>query len=1748
MFLLARTESRFPAAAGSACTPQRRGARGRFASSQVLPPFLHRRSSEEGCGRDPWEARWRGGSPLPAGAGQPVDQLQDGARRHGGSRFSWLLPLEGSHPRLRRTRIGAEHTADACIQMETARGHWARRSQSMVGGTLSGVRAAGQRCTATAARGSSVQGLASTTAGMLAADRGLVDELNSSTEAGQPPHAGDGGLPHGAADAIGRQQKCGSAAPGSGDGRGAGGSASGGAGDRAGRWARRGDIRQSSTPPGRPPEEGTPAAMAPVHTSCTGTGRGEESVVLEPSNIAVWRAQNDGGTGGKLTMMVIGHVAGTERQDVVTERNNAVRLQISAVFVGRAEKPGFVGARAGETCKFWSGNFAARKSWNGNCGNIGVECAPVLIHREQPAAKAVQEMNFQLAGKVQAAKQKAAAAARAGAQAEAPEALTAWQEKARQQATQDRLAAEERRKQKQKEVTEGAAAEEWLRELDSKMAKLEMENWAAPKSEAKKIRSIVQSVNPNSKFLAQPEKDRIIEGDVRMNATRVDIQEEKAQSTQLGLLRAREMVSNLAEATGGQGKHPAQLFLVISEVDPQDRLLKDEVMTFLERYFPEAPPQVTGLTVTTTGAPPATAALLPAVFEAKIDMAYGLTAELLRGMRQREVMVQGKQCTWALESSAILALDLSDSMDRKKLGAMWEMAKLMNQSIDDFNLLLTAQIRASVAEADPEKANLIVTVRVQRQRGRQEAKVRLLPEDIARVQGPDIQISLTSHGAKAEIGGLPVRLYMGGTMHDNLVEVSTRIQSSEKSSLATGRKAAQDRAEERAKAAMGWATKILADVLNIAKSARAVLAQDNARATDTQAQLRESVENLHLQVLQGPSHYDVTSNFVSGNLCKALQEMGREPDSASWERLEKLSQDMTAEVTARRGLTGPPLVVTLGPFPPAATIFYPSQTSRKSILGGRGDIRTSIEELVRQSMGVRCVVAEPVLKLNPDGQPAWDSDQGVIVVVQSLDQLKSGLPLFQEGDEGQAAGASPPWRNASRREQEVRVDKVSLVQVMIPIRDGKGKQPKSVRVRVAVQPSAEGVMVKPGVQDAISLRLLECMDKGEGIWVPLKCAGEEGLASLTPQSSGGYKAAKISALPKLPTGEFYIGNIHLWIREDQEACDEALTFLGDLWAQSVVKPMAYNSEWVIFLSTPFADEFTTGKSAQAWEDTKGFISIGESAKEVVISAAQMSLLKELEGKAAGGVWLDWALPEEDITGKVGIDPSVQALDQTGPRWIYRLPGALVKLATEAKPTLLRQAVTTLLRTKDRLSAFQGGEDLTLIMFANSVYASQLAQCEAKPGAHLPPIVISDDAVSSVGPRIAHAALRLGNTWVEVVDSVSSRAICIKHQETWSTLEEHESEDGILRLCRKDRQALELVVGEITSATVLTQSAQLRKFQPHQQGPAGLFLVGKPPSLAENLRNLSEVRAEWSDEATSRVKLPPDVYLLQEALEDELPELRYGTAAAQILGRMQDRKEVAVVKLQEGYLIIFPERMVSPFTGMTMTFQCEDQFAIPMTDLQRGIEQAASKGRTVTLQCRKAMEFAQDRSEDAARTKIADKLLEVPTVLRGMVGVQQQDKLCIAFSPDESECEGSTIDLQRTVLHPAVSDARGPKLVQTCLEALAGKVRVVPIGPKGHSLLTIPQSSTEVFVAWREEDERFRQWLPRGLDPLAELRQPQKASSENDQVMDAQDSSTAKRKKGRDAQDTSDLSATAQAGPPEEQGSERSKAQKAGPDA
>ena len=1509
---------------------------------------------------------------------------------------------------------------------------------------------------------------------------------------------------------------------------------------------------RGSVPGAHNSEKTTSAKAAFGQVDNMGQGWEAVAVVWQPRSMGVRRADNDGSACSTLT---IDHPAGarSEWQGTATRDNNAVKLEIPAVFVliYFVEKPEVVAARVNDLkiSPYWgrltSLDFLEADIFeNEDLDYLGVEDTAGFTGGTQPKA-AAQEMNFELVGRVKARQQAAAAAARAGAKAETPEALTAWQEQARHQAAKARLAAEDKQKQRLKEITEGAAMEEWIRELEDKMDKFGIQDREVSKSESTKMLKIIQGVNPNSKFVAQSELFRITEGAARMNATKVDIKEEKTQSTHLGLLRARDMVSNFV--TGGQGRQPAQLFLVISEAKPEGRLPKGDVTTFLVDYFPEAPPQVTGISVTTIGASTSAVAPLPAVFEAKIDMAHGLTEELLKGMQQREVKIGGIWCNWGFESSALLQVDLSDVTDRKKLGAMWDLCKLMNLSIDDFNLLLTAQIRASVAGVDPRKANLIVAARVQRQRGSKEAKMRLRPEEIIRSQGPGIQVLLTSHGAKEEIGGLPVRIYMGGTEDDNLVEVSTRIQVWEQSNLGIGNKAARDRAEERAKTAMGWSTKILAEVLSIAQNARTMLTQDDARAADTPDQLGESLKQLQLQVLTGPPNHDVTSTFVSSTLCNALQELGQEPTSTSWERLEKLSKEMMEEVTSRRALMGPPLVVALGPFPLAGDIHYLSRGHRASILEVKSDMMTSIEDLVRKSMEVPCLVAVPILKRKQDGQSEWDSGQGVIVVVQSLDQLNERLLLWQEGEEGQAAGASPSWKNASLCEPKVRVDTVSSLRVTIQVRDGRKLPPKPVRVKVAVLRSAEGVMVRPEVQEAINEHLSECLKEGEGIWVPMKRAGEGGLMSLTPKSSGGYKAARISELQNLPEGKSYIGNIHEWIGQDQDACDEALTVLGDLWEKGVAKPMPYDEDWIIFLHAYFAVEFTTGDYASAWEEQKGFLSIGDSVKDTVINVARMSLLEKLEGRAAGGVWLDWPLPEKNITGKVGIDPSFQASDRTGPRWIYSLSCALVLLSTAAKSTLLRQVVMTLMHNEGRFSAFQGREDHTLIMFKGSVYESQLAQCEAKPGEPLPPMIISDDTVTKVGSDIANAVLRLGNTW-EVVGGISSRDIYIKHQNSWNTLNEQNPEDEIFRLRRDDRQALEQAVGEITSDTVLVheESEQLRKFKPHQQGPGGLLLVGKPPSLAESLRDLSEVRAEWSEGALGRLTAPPNVHLLQDALEEKLPELRYGTTAAQILGRMQTRKEVTVVNVQEGYLIIFAERMVSPITGTQVTVQCEDQFALSMADFQTRIEQAVSRGKNLSLRCMRAMTLAQDLSEDAARASVQEKLTERPTILRGMVAVWQQGMLRLVFSPDVSEVGRSNIDLQAVVSHPSVNDARGPELIQQCLSALAGNVRVVPIGPTGQSLLTIPQSSTEVFVTWRDDDERFRQWLPQGTNPLAELLKLQGSSSASDHTMEGGNSNTAKRK-NQGGQDTSDSSATAQAESPEKQEGERSKARKSAND-
>ena len=100
---------------------------------------------------------WRSGSPLTEGRGQHVDERSTRAGPQGDSRFSWLLPLEGTRRCWRHTRISAEQKAEACIHVETAQAYWARRKQTMVQGDLPGARMTGQRCAAIAAGGRSFQ-------------------------------------------------------------------------------------------------------------------------------------------------------------------------------------------------------------------------------------------------------------------------------------------------------------------------------------------------------------------------------------------------------------------------------------------------------------------------------------------------------------------------------------------------------------------------------------------------------------------------------------------------------------------------------------------------------------------------------------------------------------------------------------------------------------------------------------------------------------------------------------------------------------------------------------------------------------------------------------------------------------------------------------------------------------------------------------------------------------------------------------------------------------------------------------------------------------------------------------------------------------------------------------------------------------------------------------------------------------------------------------------------------------------------------------------------------------------------------------------------------------------------------------------------------------------------------------------------------------------------------------------------------
>jgi hypothetical protein len=73
-------------------------------------------------------------------------------------------------------------------------------------------------------------------------------------------------------------------------------------------------------------------------------------------------------------------------------------------------------------------------------------------------------------------------------------------------------------------------------------------------------------------------------------------------------------------------------------------------------------------------------------------------------------------------------------------------------------------------------------------------------------------------------------------------------------------------------------------------------------------------------------------------------------------------------------------------------------------------------------------------------------------------------------------------------------------------------------------------------------------------------------------------------------------------------------------------------------------------------------------------------------------------------------------------------------------------------------------------------------------------------------------------------------------------------------------------------------------------------------------------------------------------------------------------------------------------------------------------------------------------------------------------------------------------------HPAMRDWRGPRNLLLVIARLKeeSRLRMIPVGAQGTSILFLPRTTQHNFLTWNYGDLRFCQWQPAKKDPLEVL--------------------------------------------------------------
>ena len=1181
-----------------------------------------------------------------------------------------------------------------------------------------------------------------------------------------------------------------------------------------------------------------------------------------------------------------------------------------------------------------------------------------------------------------------------------------------------------------------------------------------------------------------------------------------------------------ASAGGGAGA----VILVISETKDFGSLTGNEVATFLREVIPHLQREkVTGITNTKMRK---SAELVPQVFELKLRE-FDMTPDLRSVLKERSITIAGKKCTWGLESSVAINVRF-DLVQQQRLLDMWRICQGAGWTQDQFDMLLTAHIRAALVQCDEELANLLIVAGFQRCGKKDGQTKRFVPADM-----PPLRALVMTPDARRRMSGLPVALWLGGQGPDNsLLSAHGSFQNIEQDSKSVGIAAAKKRALEGAEAILKLGGDMLTTVDQQAHLAKQVCVEDQDSSAAL-SKLEPILERMHEAVAKVGLMRDVTADFVQPGLSTALQKARRNQscrlNPETWEDLIALTRAMRGEMDRRRKVAGELILVQVESFPAVLEIWMRKPEDKKAVMQMSTEAVWVLQQLM-VSMGASFLVLEPVTKGLITLE--WDHKAGLIMVVQTMQQLrnfdeklkpeaKMGQPeIFTATGEGAAGGANHKWEHLQLSQHSVNKShlkgRVELVQ--------KQGTPQHKQVNVKILSMATSVAATSETKALITERVLQVTRALDGFWVSRQWQGTDGNWYPTiVQPAQGQSATKLSELPRSNL-EFDIGNIRTMMDSlSADDCEVALSVIGDMVRTDDIRSVEFSKQYVVYLCTPLAIELSDSKDNH--EEWINWLSVGSSTSEALRAMAVCHLTKMIRANAAGGVWTPFDVTDPIATPPVvGITADLHEHSKTeGTRWITvaAKKSALVAMgATSNDWSVLKKAVTEILGNKDsQLMAFKGDENTSLILFSNTIYRKGLSDCNAKPGFLLPQMEIDSEASDSFKTFMSHAAQGRGREW-RLVDPEVRQARC------WQPLSDKSAASALTSKWQNNKdltltwqelrdleQRVQAKIGPFCTLQGLSQGQEAPPvFMVQPQGPGIVFVAAS--GAGPEVPTMEQVRMEWTKKMAEQLSGP--ITWLTDLLENEWPELLKGTAAARMIKQMEDEGLAIVTQVKETFVVIFPEttRPVAAIARRESECRTVDwgtQFNKGNADIRKSIHRMVVR-EDASGELMRTLEKVQNQvrawSMEAAHDAVEEVLGETMCILPGVRAIHpEHGPLDLQYAGRNVEAIVTGVsDLRSLVQHPAMLDTRSTELVKAGIQMV--KPSVVHVGKERTCLLFIPGTSRHVIYSWKDDDIRFQQWNVLGGSSIEELLSLPASSKDDDAHMTAGSAAADPKRKGR----------------------------------